>query len=205
MEQWYQQCSDPQRVEYVLSVHESRLEEFMDNERGRLGHPAWGRFKVVTNHGPDTNVSQVNFAASHTTGKLIIGTMDDLFAPRHWDDLVIAAVPDIEGEYIVQFSTGSVRDAEPLINAGVLTRKRYERYGYIGHPSYESMYVDDDMSAVAVKDRVLVQRLDIEFLHKHPCFGKGEWDDIYALENRQQAMQQGYQNFTQRKAAGFPQ
>ena len=59
-----------------------------------------------------------------------------------------------------------------------MTRKRYERYGYIAHPAFESMWADNYLTWEAKKDAaegalMLVERLDIVFEHRHPALGKG--------------------------------
>jgi hypothetical protein len=207
MEAFLSNCDDPSRVEYVLSVHRSRVNDLLEN----CPHPPaeaiqrfWA-FKVVINDGPDTNISQVNFAASCTTAPILMGVMDDLFPPQGWDTLVIQSLDGLEeSDTVVQFSTGSPRDAEPLINAGALTRKRYERYGYIVHPSYESMFADNELTALAVQDGALLQRLDIQFEHRHPAFGKSDMDSVYVQENREEAYKRGRENFLKRQALGFP-
>ena len=201
-EAWYAACDNPEQVEYVLCVHESRWREFWE---GALvaEFPAWGAVRVVCNHGPDNNVCQVNVAAHHTRGRLLVGTMDDLFPPEHWDSRLIAAVPDIDGEYIVHCGTGSPMD-DDLINAGCITRARFQRTGYLLYPAYESMYADNDMTEQARADGVVVSAREIVFEHRHPLFGKAEMDAVYAAQNRPKAYEIGAGVLDLRRAAGFP-
>lgn len=208
---WFSKCDRPDRVEYVVSVHASRWAEFWAGSLGPVVFPDWGRVVVVRNLGTDANISQVNAAAAATSGKLIVGTMDDLFPPEGWDTLLaeavapegLAAAPD-SLEVVLHCSTGGPRDWEPLINAGGMTRARYNRFGYIAYPGYESMYADDELTAVAYRDRVVIQCPDILFNHRHWSVRKAVVDEVYALQNRQEAYDSGLKLFLERKALHFP-
>jgi hypothetical protein len=164
--------------------------------------------KHIKNTGRDCNVDQINVAAAASTGKLLMGVMDDLEPPEHWDTLILDAFEtgcdypdeaDYTGEYVMHFSTGSPMDKD-LMNAGAITRKRYERYGYVVHPAFESMYCDNYLTWQARRDEAaglckIITRLDIEFKHNHPIFGRGKPDEIYALQNREEAYREGAATF----------
>lgn len=97
-------------IEYVLVVHESRWQEFMDNlpvlaagefdlhSAKVINHPAFstiilhmpwfGELKIVRNTGRDCVVDQINAGAAASTGHVILGMMDDLEAPKMWDVLL---------------------------------------------------------------------------------------------------------------------
>jgi hypothetical protein len=201
-EAFYAACDNPEQVEYVLCVHESRWSAFW---RGPLvaEFPAWGAVRVVCNRGPDTNVAQINAAACQTRGRLLVGIMDDLFPPEHWDTLLVAAVPGLDGEYVIHCDTGSPMDDE-LINAGAMTRARFKRTGYLVYPGYESMYCDNDLSAKARRDGVVIAARHIRFEHRHPVFNLAEWDSVYGSQNRPKAYEIGAGLFKLREAAGFP-
>src|SRR5258707_2447813 len=88
---WLSRADHPERIEYVLSVHESRVEAF---DRESAQHDAWFQgigFQFVTNHGRDNCVDNLNNAAKHSTGQLLVGTMDDYYPPEHWDTLISTA------------------------------------------------------------------------------------------------------------------
>jgi len=208
---WFAKCDRPDRVEYVLSVHTSRWVEFWAGSLGPVTFPDWGRVTVVRNLGPDTNVSQVNAAAAACSGKMQVGNMDDLFPPEHWDTLLAEAVAP-EGleaapdslEVVLHCSTGGPRDWEPLINSGGITRARYLRFGYAVYPGYESMYADDELTAVAYRDGVVIQCPQILFNHRHWSVRKAVVDEVYAMQNRKEAYDRGRALFESRKSRDFP-
>jgi hypothetical protein len=202
---WFSKCDHPERVEYILSVHASRWADFWSGELGPAWFPAWGRVLVVRNDGRDDNVTQINAAAAASSGKLLAGTMDDLFPPKHWDTVMAAAIGDADAEAVLHCSTGSPRDWEPLINAGAMTRARYLRFGYLAYPEYESMYIDNEITAVSYRDGVVIERRDIDFVHRHWSMGLSPGnDEIYRLQNRVEAYERGRALFERRRAAGFP-
>jgi len=209
---WLSRADHPERIEYILVVHESRLLEFDEQPLGRVH--GWREFTAVTNRKRDCVVDQLNAAAEASEGLLLMGVMDDFYPPQHWDTLIIEAlpkvaapnvnpawpeviVPDFEGEYTIVCSSGTspARDLELMI-AGADTRKRYERYGYVLDSDFESMFSDNWRAFQARRDEKdglcnVIERLDIQFEHRHPIFGKGQMDDIYQLQNRPQAYQDG--------------
>ncbi len=64
-----------------------------------------------------------------------------------------------------------------------LTRKRYERYGYVLHPEFESMYADNYYSQIAHRDGVVISGRHLGFQHHHYTAGRTEMDAVYAGQN----------------------
>jgi hypothetical protein len=85
----------------------------------------------------------------------------------------------------------------------ILNRKRYERLGYVFHPSYLSMFGDDEYSLHAEVDGCVVNT-DIMFPHHHWTTGERAMDDVYRRQNDPTRYQWGHAVMSQRYAAGFP-
>lgn len=233
MEEFYAKCDHPEDVEYVVVVHQDNWEAFARNWPflpNEFGGIQWGSWRLETNIGPNTGVSQVNAGFAAATGDLLLGIQDDLFPPEHWDTLLcdeaLKELDKIDTRYLMRsivaqsssvliqdagrilhalfhFSTGSSSDKE-LIVCGALTRALYDSWGYVLHPSYESMFADNELTAVSRRDGVVVDCLHIQFEHRHPMLGKAEMDEVYALENRAEAYRAGARNFALREAHNFP-
>lgn len=96
-------------------------------------------YKAIVQKEPPYNcVRGWNLAASQTTGKIIITVADDFMPPENWDTQLLAVRPGWEdGEFVVKVEDGYVHDIFVL---SILTRKRYEKFGYVFYPQYESMF-----------------------------------------------------------------
>ena len=223
---WLARADHPENIEYVLAVHSSRWEAFsadMDTSRDFIKR-GWQRWQAYNNTERDCVVDQLNCAARHSRGKLLVGTMDDYYPPEHWDTLLLEAVgaadlarpelargilvgqlksprlqeyleKNLDREFQLWFSSGSPRDKE-LIVAGAMTRKRYERYGFVLDPDFESMFADDWHTFCAKRDAEaglckLIVRQDIQFEHRHPSFTSQPMDDVYEQQNRADAYRAG--------------
>lgn len=89
----------------------------------------------------------------------------------------------------------------PIATMSVMGREYYERDGYIYHPSYKSLWCDNEAHTVAVKRGKIVFCKERIFDHLHPAWGLAEQDDQYKLT-------EGYyhedkETFMKRKSNGF--
>lgn len=81
-------------------------------------------------------------------------------------------------------------------------REYYNRFGYIYHPDYVSLFCDNEAmdTAIELNKYVYVDRLIHE--HRHPVWGFGQTDelgrrnDIYYRQDKR--------TYDKRKVAGFP-
>ena len=97
--------------------------------------------KVVINTGPKTCVAGWNCAAAASTGKVLIAVADDFIPPDKWIPKLNALEPANwkDEEHIVHTEDGVVHDIAVL---AILTRKRYERFGYLFYPDFLSVFCD---------------------------------------------------------------
>ena len=203
---WQRACENPQDVEYIVIVHESRIGEFWssfgeDQDVGYSNPGGWGRFTVVVNHGRDCVVDQVNEGLKAATGEILIGTMDDLFAPEGWDSKLSAFVPDTSQPVALHCLTGSKRDNQ-IFNPACHTKVVQDLIGPIS-PEYESMFVDDEYT-LKIRQHANVVETGLMFEHRHPIFGTAKTDEVYELQNRREAYDVGRRVFERRMAQGFP-
>lgn len=92
-----------------------------------------------------------------------------------------------------------------MIRHPIVTRARYERYGYIFHPDYDGVFSDVEFEEVARRDGVIVEARHIMFMHKHKCLMPHlAIDEQYVRMNSNHAYRYGNNVFKRRKAAGFP-
>lgn len=90
-------------------------------------------------------------------------------------DLMQRKFPDTDG--VIFLNDG--RQGNELNTLSIIGRKYYDRFGYIYHPAYISLYADTEFTAVqkflnryVYCDSVLVE-------HQHHSFGKSKCDDLH--------------------------
>lgn len=152
---------------------------------------------------PSDCVKAWNFAASLATGKVIIAVSDDFYPPENWDGLLAAA---LSGGLALQQKVVRVSDGfhNRLCTLPILTSARYEQFGYIYHPSYRSMFADDEFTEVAYRDSVVIDAPELVFQHRHWDNGFRKKDLLDEVHGGKKRMAEGKANYEKRRLAGFP-
>lgn len=200
---WRASCDDwmgnavhPEQIEYLLCVDSGGP---FENQYAPLLSTIW-------NHGHHCYVTAANAGAAASTGKILVMNSDDCFSFPGWDAALLSVIPDPEGEYVVEISQlTEASDIRRIMTLQILTRKRYERFGYVFYPEYESIYADCEFTDVARRNGVVVDARHLVFEHRHPTTCKAAWDDVYWRENNPERVAQGAALYERRKALGFPQ
>jgi hypothetical protein len=165
----------------------------------RAKHPT----RFVVNSGRKNCVDGWNAAAAATTGKVIIAVADDFIPPQDWDEKLLALTPHgwIDGEHVVHVNDGFVGH---IFTLAILTRKRYDKFGYLWYPGYESMFVDTEFGDVALRDGVVIEAMQLLFEHMHHANGKRPKDINDANHDNRDRWNRGEMLYNFRKAHGFP-
>lgn len=66
---------------------------------------------------------------------------------------------------------------DPILSVPIYTKKYYDRFGYIYHPSYQSLFADEEAYLVAKKLGKLYSSASKLFKHNHPAWIGGEIDN----------------------------
>lgn len=195
---WLKRAQQRAQVEVVIAVDEGNAETLAAAKT--VEAPG---VKVVLNTGAKTCVAGWNTAAAATTGKVIICVADDFNPPPNWDTLLLGLKPDnwIDGEYVVHTEDGYVHDIFVL---SILTRKRYERYGYVFYPKYLSLFCDTEFGAVAQRDGVVIEARHLLFEHQHPDCQKRQRDNTDLVHASKERWAAGEQLFNFRRILNFP-
>ena len=136
---------------------------------------------------------------------ILINTSDDMMFTRKGFDTTIRTdmqnvFPDTDG--FLHYNDGNQRDR--VATMSIMGRKYYDRFGYIYHPSYESLFCDEEATQVAKllgKHRYMG---DIPiFRHLHPAWGLGEYDEQYQRTESRKVWQADENNYLERKARNF--
>lgn len=194
---WRSRAANPDQVEVVVSVDGTNPEAF------KAAKSVPGVRVVLQETAPFNCVRGWNKAASETTGKVIICMADDFNPPQNWDTLLLGLTPTnwIDGEYVVKTEDGYVHDIFVL---SILTRKRYEKFGYVFYPQYESMFCDTEFGECAIRDGVVINANHILFEHMHPDCQKRPRDGNDIIHGGKDRWNRGELLFKYRKGCNFP-
>lgn len=198
---WHQRADRPERIEYILGIDSKA------DWKGRLPEdfplPRFGESSIVVNQYRQCAVDGWNATARQARGKLLITVADDWYPCEHWDTELLKVLPDLEGDYVLDVSTGG-NDA--LLTFSILTRGYFNRltrdYGYEGgffYSEYIGMYADNDFDAVAKRDGVVIRAKHLYFEHDHPAYNNTrKMDDVYRRQHRNEAFAVGRRVFLRR-------
>jgi glycosyltransferase involved in cell wall biosynthesis len=191
-------------IEWVISVDAGNDATIQAVEKLRDSTERAGKrpIKLVINEGRKNCVDGWNAAAAGTTGKVIIAVADDFVPPPNWDEELLKLQKDwIDGEYVVHVNDGFVGH---IFTLAILTRKRYDRFGYLWYPGYESMFVDTEFGDVALRDGVVIEAMHLLFEHMHHANGKRPKDAADANHENDVRWKRGETLYNFRKHRGFP-
>lgn len=111
---------------------------------------------------------------------ILVNFSDDMEFIQHSFDNVIrnkffVHFSDLDGN--VHFNDGFTNDT--LSTMSIIGRKYYDRFNYIYHPSYISLWCDNEYTQVAKKNNKLLYFEDRIFRHNHPSNVGGFIDEQY--------------------------
>lgn len=132
---------------------------------------------------------------------LVVGSDDIFFNVYGFDEMIRQEMKSTfpEGDGYLHFMES---DTKELLNVmTVVDRKYYDRFGYIYHPSYKSLWCDNEQMLVAQKvGRYKYINYSI-MEHLNPAYGKLERDTMF---NEQQAhWNNDEHNFYHRQSLNF--
>jgi hypothetical protein len=165
--------------------------------------------RVVWNTGRRCYVDGVNLAAAASTGDVLIVNADDQYPCDKWDERLDAQV-QVAGmgigihEFVIEVSTNTPTEHErAILVLPILSRERYERFGWVFFPQYEGVYADNDFCAMARRDKCIIDARHLVFPHKHWMNGQREKDEQDHAQNRAEAYNEGKKLFAARRRINF--
>jgi hypothetical protein len=135
---------------------------------------------------------------------ILINTSDDfVFLKEGFDKTIIddfwEGFRSTDG--FLHYPDGAVN--EKLATMSIIGRPYYDRFGYIYHPDYVSVYCDKEAQEVAkrlCRYKYINNQL---FEHRHPVWRKTEWDDQYRKTEDPVIYAKDAETYRNRKANNF--
>lgn len=126
---------------------------------------------------------------------------DDMVCVRKGWDTAIEQGFDSDDQ-LLWFFDGKQRD---ICTLPLMTHKYYDRTKYIYHPSYLSVFADDEQTAVARRDGCLKYIEEPIAIHRHPAnFSDVKKDALYQRNETDAIWRKDQKNYKNRKARNFP-
>lgn len=134
---------------------------------------------------------------------IIVMSDDMVFTQQGFDDLIRRAFSNGLDQF-VHFNDGN--QGSNLCTMSIMGRDYYQRFNYVYHPSYISLWCDVEAQEVAkALGRYVYMGDEVRILkHLHPDFGLAPNDNRYETTNNFVLASLDEEMFRLRKAADFP-
>jgi len=138
----------------------------------------------------------------HMDFEILLLASDDMIPhTKGYDNIIIEKMkikfPNLDG--ILHFNDGHIKNR--ISTYPILGKKYYQRFGYIYHPSYKSLYSDQEYTIVSRILRKRYYNRKILFTHKHYLHREAEKDPLYTRNEKFDNLD--YNTFIQRRRKHF--
>lgn len=196
------------RPEQMISVLSKAIAKANNNGRIHYQLTLDNDDKTTNNQNFDQTIdalrkhAEIRVIRGNSSGKIHAVNRDMSMAPDEWDILVLLSddmvcqqkgwddilrsemeekYPDTDG--VLWFNDGYT--GEKLNTMCILGSKYFERFGYIYHPSYKSLWCDNEFMDVANQLEKQTYNPMVLFKHEHPANnGNVTHDHVYAINDR---------------------
>lgn len=131
---------------------------------------------------------------------ILVNMSDDMVFTKEGFDLDIIEAFNGDYDQFIHFPDGYTDDR--LCSMSIIGKDYYDRFGYVYHPDYVSLWCDNESQDVA-KDLGKYKFVNNNiFIHNHPAW-TGAKPDQQLIET-QKYYRQDQRTYNKRKACGFP-
>lgn len=146
-------------------------------------------------------VEATNMAAKKATGDILVYLSDDFKCPENWGELILKEFENENRPLVLRVDDLLQRFDTPIITIPIMNRELYNKLGYFWHPSYKSMFVDEDIYWTAMSIGAVKNCPHLKFQHEHYSNGKAVRDETYVRSESN--WNQGKEVFRRRKIEKF--
>ena len=148
-------------------------------------------------------IQAINTLPSLQWDILLLASDDMIVQCQDWDENIRGKMkehfPDTDG--VLWYNDGYAKDK--LNTLVCMGKKYYDRFGYIYHPSYKSLWCDNEFTDVANSLKKQIYFSECIIKHEHPAnTNKRSFDNLYA--KNESSYQTDKQNYEERKSLDFP-
>ncbi len=138
-----------------------------------------------------------------TDWDILVNVSDDqIFTVKGIDQIIkFHATTDLD--FYLHFRDTNHNPIDALCTLSIIGRKYFERDNYIYHPSYFSVWCDNESMEVAKQRGKYKFIPDVIFEHLHPAYGKAKTDSQYQKTESKIVHNRDHKNFLKRQKQGF--
>ena len=157
--------------------------------------------QIKVNHGRSSSkVHAINRGMAGWSGDIVVNMSDDMRFNKQGFDADIIKAFQVESDQFIHFPDGRVNKVLPTMS--IMGRSYYERFNFIYHPDYYSLWCDNEAMDVA-QQLGRYKYIDLQiFSHEHPAW-TGEPADAL-LMHTESFFEIDQETYQRRSKLGFP-
>ena len=162
----------------VIAKLDDDDKQFTQRFKDRLGEYP----EVIVKWGKSNNkIHAVNRNLEGMTGEILLCHSDDMvMIKRGFDDFIREQFKNFEGLLHLPDGYANAR----VCTYSIMHVNYYKRFGYIYHPSYISLWCDNEATMVAKMLNKYKYVNEQIFQHEHPVLGHVPKDEMYMMQGR---------------------
>lgn len=202
LDKYYENMIDKENFQFAVSIDEDDIELNTKEVISRIQSYKNAKCFIDKGEGKIHACNRDIDKISPETYDIIILVSDDMIPIKKGFDMIIRKdmeknFPDLDG--VLWYNDGHQR--QNLNTLCILGKKYYERFGYIYHPSYKSLYCDNEFMEVS-KMLNKVKYYDLVIIeHQHWAWGFREMDSLY--KENETFIKPDRETFLKRKEKNF--
>ena len=193
----------------LVSVDEDdeSMQQYIEDKEIGLGYPH--KNCVIVNGKSNNKIDAINRDIERVVNDwnihwdILVNISDDMLITSNQFDIVVRSAFETNNDLFLHLPDSYVNEILPTMS--IMGKSYYERFGYIYHTSYESVYCDNEAMDVA---KMLNKYLYINqklFVHNHPAnVGRHLWDAQYERTESNNTHTKDCLNYADRKSKNFP-
>lgn len=181
------------------TVNNPEFKEWLNLNFGLELHTFWGQSK--------NKVDAINRDLKHfTSWDILINVSDDqIFTVKGFDTFIIAMFETHGLDMFLHFrDINHPLPGDQLSTMSIMGKTYFDRDGYIYHPSYKSLWCDNEATEHAKLRGCYRFNSEPICDHLHPAWGKAKMDSQYQKTEHRLVHLADQKNYQKRKKQGFP-
>jgi len=188
-EKWLDLAKEPDLIEYLICA-----DSYQDKKvrKVEVSKNNFEYYYPCINGKSAGSIKKINFIAKLASADCLIISTDDVIPDKHWDYEIFNST-NWDKDVVLRIGDNFDKlDPRPyMVKQAAFSKKRLERYGFVGHPNFRHVYADDYFSWLAHKDNVVIENKKITFKHYHPLLKNRSWDKFYREANSKENYEKG--------------